>query len=231
MIRRALLIDTETTSLDPKDGRVIEIGAVVYSLTSRTTLAQFSGLLPADSNAAENINRIPTAALAEVKELDDSASPLKTTLSMLRSWCDVIVAHHADFDRQWFRGPWLEKPWLCTKYDFSWPMQSREGESLINLALQHGIGVSSAHRALTDCQLLAALFDRMSYYGRDLQEMFAYAMRPKAIFQGLQPRDQNDAAKAAGFKWNPESKTWTRRLAIEDAAALPFKVQQLAEVA
>jgi hypothetical protein len=46
-----------------------------------------------------------------------------------------------------------------------------------------------------------------------------------------QPFDQNEIAKAAGFKWNGESKRWTRRMAIEDAEALPFRTLKLEDVA
>jgi DNA polymerase III subunit epsilon len=49
----------------------------------------------------------------------------------------------------------------------------------VSLALSHGIGVSSAHRALTDCSLIAALFDRME----KLEAMIEEAKRPKALFQ------------------------------------------------
>ena len=125
------------------------------------------------------------------------------------------------------RTAWHSKPWACTKYDFTWPRQTREGESLVNLALEHGIGVASAHRALTDCQLIAALFDRMD----DLQGMFARAMRPKGVFRALVSYDDREQAKSAGFRWDGATKQWTRRMAIEDAQALPFKVAQLQEVA
>lgn len=145
---------------------------------------------------------------------------------VLESWlphAGAIVAHNADFDRQWF--PDLGKPWLCTMSDFKWPLATKDGGSLIHLALDHGIGVSSAHRALTDCQLIAALFDRMD----DLPGMFAQAMRPKAVFRALVSYDDRELAKQAGFKWDGVTKQWTRRMAIEDAALLPFPTAKLAD--
>jgi len=232
MIRRCLIVDTETTSLDRADGRVIELAALLYSVEHRTILSEFATLLPGDTNEAEKINRIPATALSEMKELIVSlVEPLKDTFRRFRSEAEVIVCHNVEFDRQWFPSEWHSLPWICTAFDFSWPMASREAGSLIHLALEHGIGVSRAHRALADCQLIAALFDRMPLFGRDLQEMFARAMRPKAIFQGLQKFEDNDVAKEAGFKWNGETKKWTRRMAIEDAALLPFKTVLIEEVA
>lgn len=224
MIERALILDVETTSLDPSAGKVIEIGAILYSVANQTPLASFAALLPAEENPAENVNRIPAAGLREV---DGLQLDLKGALALMRSHAQAIVAHNAEFDRSWMRGDWLSLPWLCTMQDFEWPLATRSGGSLVHLALEHGIGVSSAHRALTDCQLIAALFDRQT----DLPAMFARAMRPKGIFQALVSFDEKDLAKDAGFKWDPPSKRWTRRMAIADAAALPFRTQLLQEVA
>lgn len=225
MIRNALIIDTETTGLDPKLDCVIEVGMVLYSVEHQSTLMQFSTLLPAGSNPCESINRISCAALQSTA-LARANRTLEwvMTLSEFLNEPEVVVAHNAEFDRQFFP---IDLPWLCTKFDFQWPRQLREGDSLINTALAHGIGVGSAHRALTDCQLIAALFDRMD----DLQGMFERARRPKAIFQALVAFKDRELAKAAGFRWDADAKRWTRRMAIDDAGSLPFPVQMLGEVA
>jgi DNA polymerase III epsilon subunit-like protein len=93
--------------------------------------------------------------------------------------------------------------WLCTLVDFTFPQQTRQGENLVHLALNHGIAVSSAHRALTDCQLIAALFDRMD----DLEGMINKADRPKALYKAQVPFEKKYLAKAAGFKWNADKKS------------------------
>ncbi len=229
MIRRCLIVDTETTGLDREKDSVIEIGAILYSVEHHTSLIQFSTLQYAPTNAAEPINRIPVAALRDVRErypldLDD-------VLPRLLADADIVVAHRAEFDRGWFAGEWHAKPWVCTKFDFTWPRQTAEGQSLVPLALEHGIGVSHAHRALTDCQLIAALFDVMPFFGCDLQQMFAHAMRPKAVVRALVTYEDREKAKAAGFKWDGEKRHWTRRMALEDAKALPFHTEIVGEVA
>lgn len=225
-----LIIDTETTGIDPTTDRVIEIGAVLYSIEYQTVLHQFSTLLCAPAeNPQEKINRILPAVLPTVSE-----SLQRKNVEILLEMADMAlfaVAHNADFDKQWFDNnhlPLLQtghEPmrWLCTMDDFVFPQQTRPRESLINLALAHGIGVSSAHRALTDCQLIAALFDRMD----NLEPMINYALRLKAVFQALVSFDNKQMAKDAGFKWNPEAKIWTRKMALEDTYELPFKVHKI----
>jgi DNA polymerase III subunit epsilon len=93
----------------------------------------------------------------------------------------------------------------------------------VNLALNHGIGVSSAHRALTDCQLIAALFDRMD----DLEGMINKADRPKAVYRAQVSFEEKDLAKAAGFRWNPDKRMWIRRMATADTLKLQFPVQEI----
>lgn len=225
-IKRALIVDTETSGLDDAS-RIIEVGAVLYSVTHQCSLQEISTLFPATSNEAEPVNRIKPAALNEVAECGVSFA-LETLFAMSKA-ADVFVAHNAEFDSKRLFGntaflPLASLPWLCTMSDFKWPSATREQGSLINIALDHGIGVGSAHRALTDCRLIARLFDRMS----DLSAMFQIAMRPKALFVGLQPFENNQLAKDAGFKWDRlVPKKWSRMMAIEDAQSLSFPVRQV----
>jgi DNA polymerase III subunit epsilon len=225
-VHRCLILDTETSGLED-NAPVIEVGAILYSVDSQCSLQEMSTLLPATENTAESINRIKTSALDEIA-LTRSVSPAMELLFAMSKSADVYVAHNADFDSKRIFGntdilPLASLPWVCTMSDFKWPLATREQGSLINIALDHGIGVASAHRALTDCRLIAALFDRMV----DLLAMFQVAMRAKGLFQALVPFERKDEAKAAGFKWNGSDKTWTRQMAIEDAAALGFPVRQI----
>ncbi|MEL6384304.1 MAG: 3'-5' exonuclease [Cyanobacteria bacterium J06626_18] len=159
MTQTLLIIDTETTGTDPTQDTVIEIGAILYSVSCQTALSHLSFLLHAAQNAAEPINRIPPTALIALPQVLQHKS--LSLLQELALAADYVVAHNAEFDIQWFddqqlpilRGPDQQAlQWLCSMADMTWPKQTRPGESLITLALNHGIGVSSAHRALTDCQ-------------------------------------------------------------------------------
>ena len=115
-------------------------------------------------------------------------------------------------------------PWVCTCHDFQWPRQTRPGQSLLELAAMHDIGIYRTHRALTDCQLIAALFDHMN----NLPAMFEKALRPKGIFKAKVSYDEKELAKKEGFKWIAERKSWERRMAVEDTKTLPFSVMQIA---
>ncbi len=235
MIEQILIVDTETTALETDKGQVIEVGAILYSVKHQTVIQQVSTLFPAPHNPAEHINRIKPEPLQEMK-----AEVAKLGILMMlkmAQMAEFVVAHNADFDSKWFGQSGNGKivlpalvdasgqphRWLCTCSDFEWPRQTRQGQSLVELlALAHGIGVCSVHRALTDCLLIAALLTNME----DLQDMFAKALRPKAIFKALVSYEERELAKQAGFKWYPERKAWERKMTVEDARELAFPVKQ-----
>lgn len=220
-----LILDTETTDLLETGGELIEIAAILYSVKHRCVLSQISTLLPTrtEHNRAVKINQIPVAAASTVSTRSADAA-----CDIVVDWgkaCRYVVAHNADFDRSFVRGhpklsPLCGKPWLCTCYDFEWPKQHRPGMNLVHLALAHGVGVTCAHRALSDCQLISSLFTVLE---DDLVAAIARAARPKCRVIAKVEYTEKDKAREAGFKWEPVARQWSRWVAIEDLPSLPVK--------
>jgi DNA polymerase-3 subunit epsilon len=211
-----LILDTETTGTDPAEDRVVEIGAVLWSLEHKCVLSAWSELVIGAGNAAESINRIPEGALPSGLKLAEALQAVGT----LARRAQVAVAHNAQFDRA-FIGD-LGLPWVCSMEDLAWP-RSGSGRSLAAIALAHDVGIVSTHRALADCLILARLFERASELGHDVRGMVHRGLRPKATYQAMVSYADRELAKAAGFSWEGDAKRWTRRLAAADAAGLPFK--------
>ena len=68
-IEKVLILDTETTGLDENKDEVIEIGCILFHVSSRSVLSQVSFLFPVKTNEAEYINGIS----AEVTNIDRGA--------------------------------------------------------------------------------------------------------------------------------------------------------------
>ncbi len=218
MIRNVLIVDTETTGLD-ETAELIELGLVLYSAEFKTSIQEFSTLIPASSNPIEKINHIPEAALQNI-----NPGVLEAGRGVVGRMCeaaDVLTSYNTEFDRRFF--PRKDKQWFCSMSDVLWPKASKPGLNLVALALEYGIGVRTVHRALADCRLLAELFNRTE----DLQELLRVAMRPSAVFVAQVTIAQKDMAKEAGFKWQPDKRIWVRRMAVDDAGLLPFGVSVL----
>lgn len=227
---RILILDTETTGTDPEKDRCIEVAAVTYSIAHRAIADAHSWLLQADGNAAESINRIPPGLLVPIYAYVPEY--VWSQVGERADEAEAIVAHNADFDRQWT--PQFNRaigqepiPWIDTLYAVDWPLQTRPGTNLTHLALEHGLAVVDPHRALSDCLLLARLLTRCAELGHDVSKILERGLRPTATFQALVSYDQRQAAKDAGFHWEAPKKQWLRKMAIDDAAKLPFRVANL----
>lgn len=156
-----LILDTETTGLEPVSAQCIEVGAVLFHVPSRSVLSQVSFLLPAAANPAEHVNGIA----AEVTRLSQPwQAGLQHFLALLAG-ADAVLAHNAAFDAKWFGlGPLppIDKPWICSMDDIEWPPERhlRTAPSVRDLALAYGVPVWAAHRALTDCTYLVQVLER-----------------------------------------------------------------------
>ena len=223
-IEQLLILDTETTGLNPQRDQVIEVGAILFSVPQRSVLSQVSFLLPSPVNPAEPLNGIAPAATS-------APQPWRQSLALLQELAtsaQLAVAHNAAFDRAWFGAgqlPDLPLPWLCSMEDINWPAdrQLRPRPSVRDLALAYGVPVWAAHRALTDCIYLAQVFERCDA----LEELIAEGLEPRHLFRAKVSYEERHLAREAGFRWNePLQGAWSRRLSARQlqAMALPFEV-------
>jgi DNA polymerase-3 subunit epsilon len=217
-----LILDTETSGLDPQEHQCLEVGAILFSVPEREVLVQQSFLLPVESNAAEAINHIPASATRRHQPWKEGLRYLQALMDA----ADLLVAHHAAFDRQWFgqgRLPEARAPWLCTMEDIRWPaeLQLRSRPSVRDLALAHGVPVWAVHRALADCVYIAEVFRRRE----DLEQLLEWGMEPRVLMRAQVSYDERHLARSAGFRWNdPVQGAWTRRLSAREAQDLEFPV-------
>ena len=223
---RLLITDAETTGVTEND-TIVEVGAVVYDTAHRCMVDCFSGLIHAPANPAEFVNGIPEKLLRSmnIKNRDQAFA----RLADMALSCDAFGAHNAEFDKGFVRreAPPLDVaiPWICTIEDFEWPKES-PAKNLITVALSHGVAVTSAHRAIHDCLLMARVFDTIEDIDERMKKALNHAMLPKFRFVSLAPFEEKDTVKANGFSWDAAARQWWRVMAESDAEALPFSVRR-----
>lgn len=219
-----LLLDTEATGLSPATDSLCEVGAILFSVPHRAVIQQVSFLLPIDANPVEHINGISP----ELSRLVDPRQARQLLVAMAAE-ADAFLAHNAEFDRQWIEPllpPILRSlPWICTCEGIRWP-GLRLNPSLTDLALAYGVPVWAAHRALTDCTYLAQVLARDPL----LEEHLLQGLEPRRLVVAQVSYDQREQAKAAGFRWDPAARQWSRRCSQSEIEGLGFPVRELAAV-
>ena len=231
---RLLLIDTETTGLGPfanppQQDAIIEIGAVLWCAQESAVIAHWSDLIAHPTNAAEDVNHISPHTM----KYGLSAIGAFGRLKELAARADYCVAHNSDFDRTFLEnaGCDLQRKFICSKNDIVWPGIA-QGSSLIYTAVGLGVPVTGAHRALTDCLLLARCFERVVERGHDVKHMIKLALRPKKLYEVADKSydaERNKIVKAAGFSWTPENKSWRKKMLPEAAVELAFEVREVTQ--
>jgi len=215
VIQELCIVDVETTGLDPKSDEITEVGAIQYRIGSGVIASWSTRILTEKHPHA--ISRMPAVPAARLPARDIAIA----WLLRFASRAEAIVAHYACFDRGFL--PELDgREWICSKTDLDWP--NRSGLKLVEIALAHGVPVWRAHRALDDCQLIAALFDTM---GDELSKMIADARLPRITVMALVSFEENQKARDAGFEWNTKSKQWLRKMRRDQIDALPFQYREI----
>ena len=224
-IEKILILDTETTGLDENKDEIIEIGCILFHVASRSVLSQVSFLFPVITNEAEYVNGISAEVTNIVQPWEDG---LNFFLKLV-DCSDLIVAHNVEFDRKWFgigRLPKLQKKWICSLEDINWSFQKslKNRPSVTDLALSFQIPVWNLHRALSDCFYISEVFKKCE----NLEELLIKATEPRYLYKALVNYEERSLAKKAGFRWNsPVEGAWSKKLTVEEANKLDFKVQIL----
>ena len=245
-----MVIDTETTGLDTSKDLVIEMAAALLDTKSRSLVAAYSNLISADENPAEHVNHIPVSALQlEIAKTPDlvpfaSMALVADIIVAHNSAFDqpmvdrLFAAHGVDL---------IDKPWVCSYSQMLFPKDlglngyqrggsmaelvkalraglGRGGsKKLAHLAVDHGLMVVDAHRAINDVFILSNLL--LTLNEEEFEAEVLDALTPRLLYNARLARfEDKDLAKERGFRWNGEQKKWQKALVADEIPGLPFPV-------
>ncbi len=219
---KGIIVDTETTGLDPANDRIVQLAMVVFEFDPLTgqafrVLDRFDALedpgmpIPVESTRVHGI----TDAMVKGKRIDDGA-----VIGLLDGTA-LVIAHNAAFDRPLLEARlpiFVEQAWACSLDEIDWDREGFGARKLDYLAYRMGF-FYDAHRALDDCQaLLEILQNDLPDSGvKGLKVLFDHqSQKTYRIWARRSPFETKDALKGHGYRWDGEQKCWHKSVDADD---------------
>lgn len=208
-----LILDTETTGLDPATDEVIELGIIAFSYGASGRIyrvgQRFNQLHEPSRPIPETVTRLTGITDADVagQRIDDAA------VEALAGRARVIIAHNARFDRRMCEARWpvfTTRNWACSCHQIPWREEGHEAARLGGLLADHGY-FHNGHRAIDDCEaLLALLAWPLRRSGRlGLAALLEAARRPTVrLWASEAPFALKDRLKDRNYRWSSRRRCW-----------------------
>lgn len=220
---KGVVVDTETTGVNPDQDAIIELGMVLFEFDPETGLAYrvlgvFDELedpgfpISAESTAVHGIS---DDMVAGKKINDDAVAKFLEDVS-------IVIAHNAKFDRVFLekRLPVFESlPWACSFAQINWSGEGVGSAKLDYIAYQYGF-FYDAHRAEIDCFALLEILQKQLPKSKQLilkTLLLALHQKSYTISALGSPFESKDILKAKGYRWNGDKKCWHNTLTGDDA--------------
>jgi DNA polymerase III epsilon subunit family exonuclease len=157
-----VVFDFETTGLDSKQDRIIEIGAI--RINPDGTTSEYSTLIDPGFEISDNITKITGITMDELR----GAPALDERLPEFLEFIDggLLVAHNAEFDMSFLNtacaryGYQLHWPCICTLKMARILMAELPSKSLDTLAQTFDLRFESRHRSIGDVKVTAEVLKR-----------------------------------------------------------------------
>ncbi|HEX7373930.1 MAG TPA: 3'-5' exonuclease [Steroidobacteraceae bacterium] len=222
-VRRAAIVDTETTGTDATRDRIIELAVVVFEYDAESgeigrVLDSYDGLedpgfpIPPESTAIHGI----TDAMVAGQKLDDAR------VESLLKQAGLVIAHNARFDRGFLESRlpvFGGVSWGCSWQEVPWSAAGIESTKLEYLAYRHGF-FYEGHRAEIDCLALLEVLGQplADTGGTALKALLESARKPSyRLWANNSPFESKDVLKQRGYRWVPEKRMWYGEIASREA--------------
>lgn len=202
-----IILDFETTGLDPAKEEVIEAGLVKFRYSDADEITGVSGVFQSYNEPSVPVPALVTELTGITNEIVAGHRLDIAALEAFVADADIIIAHNASFDRKFAErlSPIFEhKHWACTQTEIDWRKHGFGGAKLSYLLADIGY-FHNAHRAVDDCHALVEILAHpLPAMARPaFAELIDRACRTTArIWAQRSPFDLKDALKARGYRWN-----------------------------
>lgn len=214
-----IIIDIETTGLDPQHDHIIELGLIQFGMVGGRdpfVVKTYGSLQDPGSPISEEIEKLTGIQNADVAGQQINWPWVNEQLVSSQ----IMIAHNAAFDRSFLlKVPEIEATmqsahWACSMQHIDWRRRGYRCRKLNHLAADHGFVNPFAHRALFDCattlRLIAPYMQEL--VARSYERMFT-------LFAVGAAFDKKDLLKARNYRWDGQQKVWWSKLFESELAA------------
>lgn len=207
--RVGVILDLETTGLDPRKDEIIEVGMVEFTYDVGGRIVSigetFSRLRQPKAPLSPEVTKL--TGLTDEMLAGQTIEPDEIAAFIDRA--ALVVAHNASFDRRFaeaFCPALAQKPWAYSYTQIDWKGAGFESAKLAFLAAGLGFfheGHRAAHDCLATLEVLSAPLPQSD--GSGFQALLASARKTTVrIWAENSPFDLKDVLKARGYRWNGE---------------------------
>lgn len=201
--------DCETTGLSHETDLVTEIGAVAWDTVSNMPIAFFSTLLKIDRPLPKEIIALTGITDAMLAGFALNQHDGWQKFFDFCSWADSLMAHNAPFDMGFAQkrsNGKIKDVIIDSAVDVPYP-ETITTRKLTHLAAEHGFVNPFPHRAVTDVLTMLTIASKYNW-----DEIIANAKTPSIEIFAKVSYEQKDLAKANGFRWNGDRRTWSKNI-------------------
>jgi DNA polymerase III subunit epsilon len=209
-IKSAVLLDTETTGLDPRKDEIIELGMVKFDYLPDGRIAGVREVFSAFNEPSVPISAEITALTGITDEMVTGHRIEEAAVNAFVEDVVIVIAHNSGFDRKFSERSWPvfeHKAWACSATEVDWRKHGFDGVKLGYLLTGTGF-FHQAHRAVDDCHALLEILDfQLPTTGAPaLALLLETARRPTVrVWAEQSPFELKDTLKRRGYRWSDGS--------------------------
>jgi DNA polymerase III subunit epsilon len=182
--RLGLIVDIETTGLDPASDQIIELACLPFHFSSEGVLYDvlpgYAGFEGPGQPLHEEVVRL--TGITDDKLLGQTLD--ERAVTTLATPANLIIAHNAAFDRRFLerRFPlFIAKPWACSIGQVPWAEEGLGSAKLDYLLSRFGFFFDD-HRAMADCRAVLHLLSlSLPHSGRPILPLLLATARRRTF--------------------------------------------------
>ncbi|NLS27979.1 3'-5' exonuclease DinG [Sphingomonas sp. S2M10] len=216
-------VDTETTGLDWRSGRVIELALRRFRYDRSGVITHIDRAYEWREDPGEPLSP-EVSALTGLTDSDLAGQEIDVdAATRLLNSASFVVAHNSAFDRPWIEAR-LDRvqdlAWVCSMSQVDWRSRGFDGRVLGYLLVQNGF-YHCGHRASADVDALIQLLRHRDRDGRTaLNELISTGSKPGWIVRACGAHfDSKDLLRTRGYRWAADAKVWWREVSDEELPA------------